>query len=120
LAHVPGALEVVAVRRFFAALSARDVVTLAALLADEPSFENIDGPVAVADGAALARSLAGHADDVDYPLAEVEGAPGAALARFVLVVGGVPGGIVLEAALAFDDGRIRSIRVQAPSTTERT
>src|SRR5689334_1245013 len=92
--EVPGAFEVIAAREFFRALATRDVRSLLELLDERPSFANMDGPVAVAGRAELAQSLARHGDDVEYQLAEVEGAPGVARARFVLVVEGVPGGIV--------------------------
>ena len=110
----PGALEVVATRRFFQALAARDPARLAELLAPAPRFENVDGPIAVEGRAALAHSLVGREEGVEYALAEVEASPGQARARFLLLVDGVPGSIVLDAQLSFAEGLIAAIRVVPP------
>jgi hypothetical protein len=112
---VPGAFEVLAARRFFGALAARDIALLLELLHETPSFENVDGPMEVAGRVELARTLAGHADDVEYQLADVEASPGLARVRFILLVEGVPGGIVLEAVLRFVERRIHAIRVAPPA-----
>jgi hypothetical protein len=114
LAEIPGAFEVIAARRFFAALAERDARILCELLDEAPSFENFDGPIAVDSRAALARTLSGRADDVAYELVDICGSPGSAVCRFLLLVGGVPGVILLEARLGFAGERISSIRVHQP------
>lgn len=107
----PGHFELQAARRFFQALSARDVAGLSRLLDERPSLHNIDGPVPVGGAEALARRLAGRDGGVGYELVDVMAQPGRADARFVLLVDGVPGAIVLEAVLGFAGQRIASIHV---------
>jgi hypothetical protein len=111
---VPGQFELNAARRFFFALDHRDERLLAALLDERPSFHNVDGPVPVQGGEALARTLVAREPGVAYELFEVAAQPGRADARFVLLVDGVPGGIVLEAVLGFAGARIASIHVHQP------
>ena len=105
-------------RRFFAALVERDARVLYDLLDDLPSFENFDGPVSVDGRAALARALVSRAADVRYELQEVRTAPAEARCRFLLLVEGVPGDILLEAHFRFDGARIRHIRVGQPPPAE--
>lgn len=108
-----GSAEAQATDRFFRALGAGDAAALGDLLDEAAAMENMDGPVPVT-GLALARHLAGRADNVVYRLDEVEAEPGAALARFTLLVRGVPGEIRLEAAIRFAGARIASIVVRQP------
>lgn len=114
LLDVPGAFEVIAARRFFAALAARDAALLIELLDEAPTFRNIDGPVPVVGRGELARALADRGEGVRHHVAEVAGSPGEARVRFILVVEGVPGGIVLEALLTFFERRLRDIVVTTP------
>lgn len=111
---LPGQLELHLARRFFSALSRRDVPRMTALLDARPSFCNMDGPVDHPGPDALARALAGRDHGVDYELVEVAAQPGRADARFLLVVEGVPGTILLEAVLGFAGERIASIHVHQP------
>ena len=112
---LPGQYELHVARRFFGALGERNAQLMAALLDERPSFCNMDGPVRVEGAVDLARTLAGREPGVAYELVEVAAQPGRADARFMLLVEGVPGGILLEAVLGFAGERIASIHVHQPA-----